>query len=111
MGKRKFFPVLSPKKTIEGAVGGLLASILGVYIFKLLFFTSLSSLQAVLVAMLLAATSQAGDLLESLIKRSYGVKDSGNILPGHGGILDRIDSILLAGPVGYYLASLFELYY
>ena len=111
LGKRKFFPILSPKKTIEGAVGGLLASILAVYIFKIFIFTSLSDLQAVLVAALLAVSGQAGDLVESLIKRSYGVKDSGNILPGHGGILDRIDSILLAGPVGYYIAALFELYY
>ncbi len=105
-GKRKLSPLLSPNKTIEGAIGGLLASILALYICK--FFSSslsnISNMQAFLVAVILAVSGQAGDLVESLIKRSYGVKDSGKILPGHGGILDRIDSILLAGPIGYYLA-------
>jgi len=105
-GKRKLSPLLSPKKTVEGAVGGLLASVLAGYACKLLFFSALTSAQALWVAAVLSISGQLGDLLESLIKRSYGTKDSGRMLPGHGGILDRIDSILFAGPVGYYLAIL-----
>ena len=105
-GKRKLSPLLSPNKTIEGAVGGLIASVGILYLCEF-FFSALSDithLQAFLVAILLAVSGQAGDLVESLIKRSYGVKDSGKVLPGHGGVLDRIDSILFAGPIGYYLA-------
>ncbi len=105
-GRKKLSPVLSPKKTIEGALGGLLASVLAGCACKLVFFPALTSLQALWVAALLSASAQFGDLLESLVKRSCGIKDSGRMLPGHGGILDRIDSILLAGPVGYYLARL-----
>jgi len=105
-GKRKLSPLLSPKKTVEGAVGGLLVSVLAGYACKLLFFSALTSAQALWVGAVLSISGQLGDLLESLIKRSYGTKDSGRMLPGHGGILDRIDSILFAGPVGYYLAIL-----
>jgi phosphatidate cytidylyltransferase len=105
-GSTKLSPVLSPKKTVEGALGGLFASVLAGYACKLVFFPALTGLQALWVAALLSATAQLGDLLESLVKRSCGIKDSGRMLPGHGGILDRIDSILLAGPVGYYLARL-----
>ncbi len=105
-GKHKLSPLLSPNKTIEGAIGGLLASVLALYLCKYFSssFSHISNMQALLIAILLAVSGQVGDLVESLIKRSYGVKDSGKILPGHGGVLDRIDSILLAGPIGYYLA-------
>jgi phosphatidate cytidylyltransferase len=103
-GRRKLSPLLSPKKTVEGAGGNLFASVLAGYACKLLFFPALTSAQALWIAALLSVSGQLGDLAESLIKRSYGIKDSGRMLPGHGGILDRIDSLLLAGPVGYYLA-------
>ncbi len=106
LGKRKLAEKLSPNKTIEGAIGGLLGSLLGIYLCKFLFFASLTNTQALLVGIVLALSGQMGDLVESFIKRIYGVKDSGNLLPGHGGILDRIDSILFAVPVGYYLAIL-----
>lgn len=105
-GARKLSPLLSPKKTVEGALGGLLASVVAGYASKHVFFPALTGLQALWVSALLAICGQLGDLLESLVKRSYGIKDSGRMLPGHGGILDRIDSILLAVPVGYYLALL-----
>jgi phosphatidate cytidylyltransferase len=105
-GKRKLSPLLSPKKTVEGALGGMLATVLAACACKLVFFPALTVLQAVWISAVLSVSGQLGDLLESLIKRSYGIKDSGRMLPGHGGILDRIDSILLAGPVGYYLAVL-----
>jgi phosphatidate cytidylyltransferase len=103
-GKRKLSPLLSPKKTVEGAVGSLFASVLTGYACKLVFFPALTSIQALWISALLSISGQLGDLVESLIKRNYGIKDSGRMLPGHGGILDRIDSLLFAGPVGYYLA-------
>ena len=104
LGKRKLAPLLSPKKTVEGALGGLAASVLGVFLCRFLILPSLSAWEALLVGVTISVAGQLGDLLESLIKRTHDVKDSGTLLPGHGGILDRIDSILLAGPIGYYLA-------
>jgi phosphatidate cytidylyltransferase len=103
-GRTKLSPLLSPKKTVEGAVGGLVASILAGWVCKVVFFSALTAAQALWVASVLSISGQIGDLLESLVKRSCGAKDSGRMLPGHGGILDRIDSILFAGPVGYYMA-------
>jgi len=82
--------------TISGAVGSLFASVLAGCACKLLFFSALTGGQALWIAAVLSVSGQIGDLLESLIKRSYGIKDSGRMLPGHGGILDRIDSLLLA---------------
>ncbi|MBM9535874.1 phosphatidate cytidylyltransferase [Desulfobulbus alkaliphilus] len=102
-GKRKLFPQISPKKTIAGSVGGLLA---GLNVAGLLYFFAPADtgfLVLVASAALLVVVGIAGDLTESMIKRSMGVKDSGTILFGHGGILDRIDSLLLTGPVLYYL--------
>jgi phosphatidate cytidylyltransferase len=105
-GRTKLAPLLSPKKTVEGALGALLASVLGGYACKIVFFPSLTSLQTLWVSAVLCVSGQLGDLVESLVKRCYNTKDSGRMLPGHGGILDRIDSILFAVPVGYYLAAL-----
>lgn len=102
-GKRKLFPQVSPKKTIAGGVGGLLA---GLITAGLLYFFSPADagfLVLLTSAALLVVIGIGGDLTESMIKRSMGVKDSGTILFGHGGILDRIDSLLLTGPVLYYL--------
>lgn len=104
LGRAKLSPLLSPKKTVEGAVGGLAGSLLAFAVCRILFFPGWPFGRVVGIAFLLAASGQVGDLLESLVKRSVGAKDSGTWLPGHGGILDRIDSILLSGPVGYYLA-------
>ncbi len=99
-GKHKLAEVVSPKKTIEGAVGGafcaVLVSCLGV------FYTNLSLCQAVIGGILITVSAQLGDLSESLIKRDAGVKDSSDILPGHGGMLDRFDSYIFAIPVAYY---------
>lgn len=104
LGRTKLSPLLSPKKTVEGALGGLAGSLLALAVCKFLFFPGWALGQVIGVAFLLSASAQMGDLLESLVKRSVGAKDSGTWLPGHGGILDRVDSILLSGPVGYYLA-------
>lgn len=108
LGRTKLAPRLSPNKTVEGAMGGLLGSVVAMYVCKLLFFPSLSNLEVLGFSAVLAASGQLGDLVESLIKRSVGVKDSGRLLPGHGGILDRVDSVLLAAPVGYYLALVMQ---
>lgn len=103
-GKRRLYPEVSPKKSVEGALGGLAGSLLGALIARLLFFAELSVGDALLAALLIGTLGQVGDLFESLLKRSCGVKDSGTIFPGHGGILDRLDSILFAAPAAYYYA-------
>lgn len=103
-GKHRLYPAVSPKKSIEGALGGLLGSFCGAMLVKYAFFTQLSHADVLLTALLVGISGQIGDLFESLIKRSFGVKDSGAIIPGHGGVLDRLDSILFAAPVTYYYA-------
>lgn len=103
-GKRKLYPEVSPKKSVEGSLGGLAGSLLGAVLAKLLFFAEISVGDALLAALIIGTLGQIGDLFESLIKRSCGVKDSGTIFPGHGGVLDRLDSILFAAPAAYYYA-------
>jgi len=105
-GKRKLFPQISPKKTIAGGVGGLVFGIAAAEGINLLFPEKTDPLLLLPVAALLIVVGIVGDLTESMIKRSVGVKDSGTILLGHGGLLDRIDSLLLTGPVLYYLLRL-----
>lgn len=103
-GRHKMAPNISPGKTWEGATGG----ILGAIIMSILFFTPtpfhlpLIYWQAILLSILVSIFGQVGDLVESLLKRSMGVKDSGKLMPGHGGILDRMDSVVFAGMVVYY---------
>jgi len=94
IGKRKLYPEISPAKTIEGAVGGMLVSILGGCVGAFYLLPTLSWFETVLLAMLLSLLAQLGDLFESWIKRVFRVKDSGRLLPGHGGLLDRIDSLI-----------------
>ena len=97
---RKLAPRVSPNKTIEGLLGGVVAGIVVGVLFALFAGANLSQLPAVaLVALLAVLFSVIGDLFESLLKRHVGVKDSGNLIPGHGGILDRIDGVLAALPV------------
>ncbi|OGR22948.1 MAG: CDP-diglyceride synthetase [Desulfobacterales bacterium RIFOXYA12_FULL_46_15] len=101
-GKRALAPKISPKKTIEGSLGGITVSILAGFIFCLIFFHDLSlSFLTIPGSFMLAVSGQIGDLFESAMKRASGIKDSGRILPGHGGILDRIDGLLPAIPVLY----------
>lgn len=104
IGKHRLYPQVSPKKSIEGAIGGLFGSIGGTVLAKYTFFPQLSLVDAVLTAVVIGILGQTGDLFESLLKRSFGVKDSGSIIPGHGGVLDRLDSIIFAAPATYYYA-------
>lgn len=105
-GKRKLSPAISPKKTIEGAIGGLVCAVAAGIGLALLLLDQVSLLFIFFAAIILTGVGILGDLAESIIKRGTGTKDSGRLLAGHGGILDRIDSILLAAPVLYYLLYL-----
>ena len=102
-GKHKLSPLVSPHKTVEGAVGGLVGGVLGMVIFRIIFY--LCTLQplhiggCILMGLVGALMGQLGDLSFSAIKRQYGIKDYGRLLPGHGGVLDRFDSVLFAAPV------------
>lgn len=116
-GRRKLAPVLSPGKTLEGMAGALVAAALwGVLMFLLLFQSSAYSTSglvaaALLLSLLTAIVSVAGDLFESLVKRRADKKDSGHLLPGHGGIWDRIDSLIASAPVfaaGVYLSGIMQ---
>ena len=100
-GRHKLYPSISPGKTWEGSVGGFLASLLAALPFFLFTHLSESVLPLIGLAACLSIAGQVGDLAESMVKRVHGVKDSGNTLPGHGGILDRIDGLLFAIPVLY----------
>jgi phosphatidate cytidylyltransferase len=101
-GKYKLAPLMSPNKTIEGAAAGFVAAVVGVLILKLFFVKTLSLGHALLLAAPANVLAQLGDLCESLIKRSGGVKDSSGIIPGHGGVLDIMDGLSFAAPWLYY---------
>ncbi|MFT5700613.1 MAG: phosphatidate cytidylyltransferase [Desulforhopalus sp.] len=101
-GKKKLCPNISPNKTVEGAVGGLLAALIASIVFATLLLPSFSYVSLFVVTILLTGFGIAGDLTESIIKRGTGTKDSGRCLAGHGGILDRVDSLLFVAPVLYY---------
>lgn len=102
IGKHKLFPQVSPNKTWEGLFGGVLFAIFTCFLLNIILSINLSILQIGFFSLIVAFCAHFGDFLESLLKRKTKVKDSGNILPGHGGILDRIDSIALNIPVTYY---------
>jgi phosphatidate cytidylyltransferase len=102
-GKHKLWPSISPKKTIEGAIGGIVLAIVAAMIFAWVRPELLSFADAVGIGFVIAVTGQFGDLIESAFKRFRNVKDSGTILPGHGGILDRTDSWLIVFPIVHIL--------
>lgn len=102
IGRRKLAPMLSPKKTWEGAAGAVAGSLAAAALAHFWFFRRLPASHAALLAVLLCVAGILGDLAESMFKRATGVKDSSTALPGHGGFLDRIDSLLFAAPVLYY---------
>ncbi|WNB90369.1 phosphatidate cytidylyltransferase [Bacillus sp. NEB1478] len=103
MGKRKLWPIISPNKTIEGAIGGIFFSIIVAMICYFTSFVDLSLPAILAISVLVGIFGQIGDLAESAYKRIYDVKDSGNLLPGHGGILDRLDSALFVFPLLHVL--------
>ncbi len=104
-GRRKLYEAVSPKKTVEGAIGGLLGSVMWAVVASLwLMRGTLPMAHAVGLALVAGVLGQAGDLAESLFKRSTGVKDSGALVPGHGGVLDRVDAVLATSPVVFLYA-------
>ncbi|NTV63367.1 MAG: phosphatidate cytidylyltransferase, partial [Oscillochloris sp.] len=106
LGRHKMAPVLSPKKSWEGAAGGFISSILSAMLAVLLLGLPIGYPAAILIGAAAGVAGPLGDLVESLIKRQIGIKDSGQLIPGHGGILDRMDSLLFTAPVIYYLVLL-----
>lgn len=104
IGKNKLIPTISPKKTIEGSIGGIIGSVIGCVIYGYIF--KLNIIHMIIIGLLGSFLAQIGDLFASAIKRYVGVKDYGNLIPGHGGILDRIDSILFVTPFIYIYISL-----
>lgn len=102
-GKRKLCPNISPNKTVEGAVGGVLCGLLGAILFAVLLLPAFNWSFLIGAAVFLAGAGIAGDLTESIIKRGTDTKDSGTCLAGHGGVLDRVDSLLFVCPILYYL--------
>ena len=101
-GRHKLYPAVSPKKTLEGSLGGLLASLVTGVLYGNIFFHGVSTPELLLLSGCLAVAGQVGDLVESMIKRISGRKDSSSLLPGHGGVLDRLDSLLFAIPVTFF---------
>jgi len=101
-GKRKLCPSISPNKTIEGAVGGILAGVSGALLSATVMLPDVNLLRLLFVSAFLVVVGIAGDLTESIIKRGTDTKDSGTVLAGHGGVLDRVDSLLFVAPVLYH---------
>jgi len=106
IGRHKLCPAISPGKSWEGAIAGFLASTAAVGVLS--YYTSIPVGQSVLIGAVLGVSGQVGDLAESALKRFAGVKDSGSLIPGHGGVLDRCDSLLYNGPVLYYTLLLMQ---
>lgn len=115
LGKHKLCPVISPKKTVEGAIGGVVgtAIILFLYSYAVSCFSdniSVNYISVFVLGILCGIVSQVGDLCASAVKREYGIKDYGNLMPGHGGVLDRFDSVLLIAPLVYAFISKFAVF-
>lgn len=103
VGRHKLCPWVSPKKTIEGSIGGLCANVIVALLLKMLLLPELANLPSVVFALIIGVAGQVGDLFASEFKRAAGIKDSGTLLPGHGGFLDRLDALLFASPLAYLL--------
>ncbi|MGE5682809.1 MAG: phosphatidate cytidylyltransferase [Bacillota bacterium] len=101
IGKHRLFPRVSPKKSWEGAIAGFLFAVIGMIAAKYLLLSFITLTDSIVIGILAGTVGQMGDLTESLLKRDAGVKDSSNLIPGHGGIFDRFDSLLLTAPVVY----------
>ncbi len=112
LGKHKAFPVLSPKKTWEGCIGGVIGSMLISLVFAIVFNAKLADVFSApnialpIITLVCSIISMFGDLAASAIKRDYGIKDYGTLIPGHGGIMDRFDSVIFVAPVVYYMITI-----
>jgi phosphatidate cytidylyltransferase len=102
LGRRRLLPEVSPKKSVEGSIGGLAATIAAAHLARLWFAPYLDPLHATLLGAAAGVFAQVGDLAESLLKRVSGTKDTSGLIPGHGGMLDRFDSLYFTGPLVYY---------
>jgi phosphatidate cytidylyltransferase len=107
LGRRKLVPIASPRKTWAGAMGGIILAVLGGLIIRFTILKDIVLWKAILTGAVVHIVAQFSDPLESLFKRAVGVKDSSNMLPGHGGVLDRMDSLILATPFFYYFVNFF----
>ena len=105
-GRHKLAPSISPSKTVEGAIGALAGAVLVGLLCRVIFFAGIGGLETVCLGLAISVLAQFGDLCESVLKRAFGAKDSGWIIPGHGGILDRLDSLLFPVVFAYYYAVL-----
>lgn len=114
LGKHKLAAAISPKKTVEGSVGGILVTELAFmlygYVGKYFIHYDINFVNLAIIAIVLSVVSQLGDLCASVVKRELDIKDYGNIIPGHGGILDRFDSVLFVAPVFYYMNSILPVF-
>jgi len=106
LGRRQLVPVVSPNKTVEGLIGGLILAVVVALVARAWFLPSFSVTDCMAIGLLLTLAGALGDLTESALKRSAGVKDSGTVIPAHGGMLDRLDSLLFAAPAFYYYVTL-----
>lgn len=114
LGKHKLAPEISPKKTIEGSIGGILGVILTLvayaYAIGNIMNVSVNVVSAVVIGLVAGIVSQFGDLCASIIKREHNIKDFGNIMPGHGGVMDRFDSLLFVAPAVYYILKFYPIF-
>jgi len=106
-GKNRLFEKHSPKKSWEGSIGGFIFALIAAYVLSI-FYNQLSSINWLILGAIIAISGTFGDLAESLLKRNAGVKDSGNLFPGHGGVLDRFDAVLFATPFVFVYLNLFS---
>jgi len=102
LGKNRLFEAVSPKKSVEGSIGGLVATVAAAHVARLWFAPFLDVVHATILGVAVGVFAQVGDLAESLLKRMSGNKDAGDLIPGHGGVLDRFDSLYFTAPLVYY---------
>lgn len=106
-GRHKFAPLTSPNKTMEGFIAGIPGSIFGAWLAKIIAWPALPVVHVIILGLVIGFIGPFGDLIESIFKRDYHVKDSGNVIPGHGGFLDRLDAMIFVGPFVYLYAIAF----